>query len=294
MSSPPKSCDRRSFLLRTAALLGAGVTAACENSPLSPLVSGEDGAFSVHATDTLHVFANESGEFAGRDPFVVGLLLTDAPEAHSGALADLRTSLGYFIELRYGNTDRYKEDYAEAALDHFFDSDGLRFAAVATNASRSAGGVDATGLYEELLGQLGGSAALRMERRFFDPDPDADLKARLEGGSGASVEFVPSHDSELLQLGDLLTGSVRGDMARKAKGRSNPRRPGSRGGSGRGRRGRGGRGGSRGRGRPPAPGGNVKDRLIASLKRRLDVRRLIHPSLARSEKFNVQVLHPPF
>ena len=187
-------------------------------------------------------------------------------------LDDLRTRLGHFTELAYGSTDRYKEPYAEAALDHFFESDGLAFAAVATDASSSAGGVDAAGLYEELVRALAengaSSVALTMERRFYDPAPDAALESRLEGMSGVSVEFTPSHESDLLQLGDLLTGSVRGDLARKAKGRSNPR--------------------------GNAPGGNVKDRLIASLKERLNVQRLAHPSMADREKFAVRTLRPPF
>lgn len=179
--------------------------------------------------------------------------------------------LGHFTELRYASTDRFKEAYAEAAMDYFFDSEDLRFAAVATNASRSAGGVDATGLYEELarsLGGNGGSVVLHMERRFFDPAPDEALEIRLEEMDDVDVEFIPAHGSDLLQLGDLLTGSVRGDMARKSKGRSNPR------------------------GR--APGGNVKDRLIASLKDRLHLRRLANPHMPAREGFSVQVLHPPF
>lgn len=202
----------------------------------------------------------------------MGVLLTAEPETHDAALADLRSSLGHFTELRYASTDRFKEGYAEAAMDHFFASDDLRFAAVATDAGRAAGGVDATGLHEELARTLagnGGSVLLHMERRFFDPAPDEALEMRLGKIDGVDVEFIPAHESDLLQLGDLLTGSVRGDMARKSKGRSNPR-------------------GS-------VSGGNVKDRLIASLKRRLNVQRLAHPTLAnREDGFNVQVLHPPF
>lgn len=273
MKAPPQSCDRRGFLVRTAALLGAGVTAACEKGPLSPLVGGDgegrDGAPSLHGSGAFHVYANESGEFASREPFVVGVLLADDPDTHEPALAALRD--GYLRELSYGNSDRLKEDYAVAAMDHFFGSEGLAFAAVATNAGRSAGGVDATGLYVELLRSLGGNGggvSFHMERRFFDPAPDDALEMRLEGIPGVDVEFIPSQDSELLQLGDLLTGSVRGDMARKAKGRSNPR--------------------------GNSPHGNVKDRLIARLKELLNVQRLAHPSLARREKFSVEVLHPPF
>lgn len=274
MRAPPPSCDRRGFLVRTVALLGAGVTAACEKGPLAPLVGGDagggDGAPALHGTGALHIYANESGEFVGREPFVVGLLLTDDPETHGAALVDLRNSLGHFTELSYGSTDRFKEAYAEAALGHFFGSEGLAFAAVATNASRSAGGVDATGLYEKLLTSLGGNGGVsfHMERRYYDPAPDDALETRLEGIAGVDVEFIPSHESELLQLGDLLTGSVRGDIAREAKGHSNPR--------------------------GNSPHGNVKDRLIAHLKELLNVQRLAHPSLARREKFSVEVLHPPF
>lgn len=269
MSTPSQSYDRRQFLVRTAALLAAGVTAACENSPLAPLLGkSEDGGL---GDGTLYLFGNESGEFVGRDPFVVGLLLTADPDAHETTLSELRDGSGYCSELRYGSTDRFKEDYTEAALNHFFESDDLTFAAAAVNASRSAGGLDATALYEELLRLLtdgGAGATLRMEHRFYDRGPDDALESRLDGIPGVSVEFIPSYESDLLQLGDLLTGSIRGDMARMAKGRSNPR------------------------GR--APGGNVKDRLIASLKELLNVQRLAHPSLAKREKFSVQVLHPPF
>lgn len=272
MNRPSIPCDRRAFLVRAAAVLGTGITAACENSPLSPLLEREAGALALHGAGTVHLFANESGLFADRKPFVVGVLLTDAPDAHATALTDLRGEHDFLTELSYGSTDRYKEDYAEAAMDHFFESDGLRFAAVAVNANRSAGGVDATGLYEELLGRLegnGAGAVLRMERRFFDPEPDMRLESRLEGSGSVEVEFVPSHASDLLQLGDLLTGSVRGDMARKARGRRNPRRKGG-------------------------PEAHIKDRLIASLKERLGVQQLVHPSLAKESKFNVQLLHPPF
>lgn len=148
MNAPSESCDRRGFLIRAAALLGTGVAAACEPGAFSPLLEGTDGgdvSLALHGSGTLHIFANESGLFADREPFVVGLLLTDAPDAHA------------------------------------------------------------------------------------------------------------------TELGDLLTGSVRGDMARRVKGRSNPR----------------GRSSS----------GNVMDRLITSLKDRLNVQRLAHPSLAEGGRF---------
>jgi hypothetical protein len=278
MSVPSQGWDRRRFLAQTAALLGAGVTAACDASPLSPLLDrtedpriGADGSATADAVGTIHLLANESGLFPGRGPFVVGLLVTDEPDVHEEALAALRAAHNYFTELRYSSTDRFKQAYAEAALDHFFASDHLHFAALAATASRSAGGLDATALYEELLRSLGGNGAqivLRMEHRFLDPAPDAALEGRLEGIDSVSVEFMNSFESNLLQLGDLLTGSIQGDLDRKAKGRSNPR------------------------GR--SLGNNVKDRLIASLKERLNVQRLSHPSLAKRQKFNVEVVHPPF
>ena len=273
MTSSSDGWDRRRFLIRTAALLGAAVTVGCDQTTLAPVLKSSQGGGSLDpaAPGTIDAFGNESGLFLGRDPFVVGFLTTGQPDAHEKALADLRDAHHYYTELHYGSTDRFKQAYAEAALDHLFASDDLSFAAVAVGASRSAGGLDAAALYEKLLGSLTGSGAqvvLQIEHRFLAAAPDTALETRLEEISGVSVEFIASQDSNLLQLGDLLTGSIQGDLGRTAKGQSNPR--------------------------GKAPGGNVKDRLIASLKRRLNVQRLSHPSLAGRPGFSVEVLSPPF
>jgi hypothetical protein len=268
MHLPNGPCDRRSFLAGGIALLSTGVLTACEWDPVRPAPEGPSRS-RAQAVGTTYLYADESGLAQGRAHFVLGALLTSDPDRHRSMLDGLRTPLGYWAELRYSSTDRYKLRFANAVLDHFFGDDDLRFVAGVLGPGNARRGLTHGELYRRLIREsdAAGPVELRLERRTSDGQDTGRLAASL-AGQVAGIGLVDSSRDTLSQLTDLLTGSIFGDATRA------PRRRGT---------------------SSPHPGRqSVKAEIIAGLRDRLGINSLTARRLADHPKFAIRSWRPPF
>lgn len=267
------SIDRRAFLTSGLALLGSSAIAACDRAVTAPderLTPGDDRRSHVGAWPlSLHI--DHSGSIAGRGHAVIGLVATPTPGLHDEALQMLRERGGryYHRRLSYSSNDRNKLEYAKAVIDHLLETEGLIFEArvIGPGAHGRNGGVLTS--YEQLIAEVvgtdaEGSAELKPTTSVgLDPELRDHLAATFGG-----LEIGGGAPSNLLQLADLLTGSVYGDASRA------PRRRGT---------------------TPDHPTSHtVKDELIGHLRNRLGVRRLTDRALGDHGTFRVRVWRPPF
>ena len=224
--------SRRQFLTRSAAFLGsvaAMPVALGELFAVDHVVGGATG----FASDDVYLYANESGR--GDGPSVLGMIYTSDPRRHEASLYALKREHRFIgRRLRYSSTDRRKASYAEAAIDYLLGNGDLGFiAAVNAPTPRTRG----RNVYRE--GQVLRAARYRhlVERTPFDRSVAATVRLRLQPRTvdGASdrafqdevqgdfrknltMEYVDVAHQDLLQLGDFLTGSIYGDVAREANG----------------------------------------------------------------------------
>ena len=267
------SIDRRAFLTSGLALLGSSAIAACDRAVFAPdqRLAPDDPRGSHVGAWPLSLHIDHSGSIAGRGHAVIGLVATPTPGLHDEALQMLREGDGryYHRRLSYSSNDRNKLGYARAVIDHLLETEGLIFEArvIGPGAHGRNGGVASS--YEQLIAEVAGtgvegSAELKPTTSVgLDPELRDHLAVTFGG-----LEIGGGAPSNLLQLADLLTGSVYGDATRA------PRR--------------------RGTTRDHPTSHTVKDEIIGYLRSRLSVRRLTDGSLDDHGTFRVRVWRPPF
>lgn len=260
------SVDRRSFLTGGLALLGSSALASCDRAVLEPEVQDPADRRQGPATDlwpvSLHL--DHSGSLDGLGHAVVGGLVTPTPALHEEALEQLREQGAryYYRRLTYSSNDRNKLDYARAAIDHLLEAEGLMFQARVIGPGDHGRSGSLLQAYERLIGEIVGvdaEGSVELEPT-TSVGLDPELRDHLDGSFGG-LSIGGGSPSNLLQLTDLLTGSIYGDVTRT------PRR--------------------RGTSHPHPRGQSVKDQLITHLRERLDVRLLTHRSLEQHPTFRV-------
>lgn len=177
----------------------------------------------------LYVVGDESGAFKAGDWMVVGLVLLSDPAARRAELAALRAKHKYTRELKYSSTDKTKLPFALGVLDWFFSSPDLEFRCIAKNGDEHDPGYYDhrwRGLNAEILAY--NYTYKEVVKNNLPADPrrvlvKVDQKSRhrhdnlldylpMQIPSVRRVFEADSKTDDLLQVADLLTGCVHGDL----------------------------------------------------------------------------------
>lgn len=259
------SVDRRSFLTSGIALLGSSALASCDRSLLAPKVTVNDEPAHIGEAWSASLHVDYSGSLEGREHVVLGGVVTPTPGIHDQALQALREHGGrhYHRRLTYSSNDRNKLDYAVSAIDYLLEAEGLAFEARLIGPGQHRRDGSLLTAYRRLIGEIAGvDAAGSVELK---PNTSVGLDPELRDHLSAEFPDLTiggaARPSNLLQLADLLTGSIYGDVTRT------PAR--------------------RGTSRPQPHGQSVKDLIITHLRERLGVRLLTDHSLRDHPRFRV-------
>lgn len=222
---------------------------------------------------TQFVYGDESGDLRSEPYFLLGIVLTYAPHVHSAAIERLRVRHGYVRQFEYKKTDRLKAGLCKAVIDYFVEEDDLEFQglliATADHDLRhfkkafddSGRKPDVTAYnyrYKQLIvhnTSLRDDLVVVLDSRARSREDNLPEYLRSEMDNIRNVQLVDSAKHNLVQVADLLTGSVFGEL-------TNTTHP-------------------------------VKRGLIEHLKQRLDVGRLTDEPLRLARKFRVFRWRPP-
>jgi len=177
-----------------------------------------------------YLFGDESGDFKTKPYFVIGLIKTKNPGFFETEIKALREKHGFKFEIKYSSTNRLKAPLCKDLVDLFFESPGLEFRSIVKS-----------NLVHDLsyFREMGTSMRPRdlaynrtyrevIENNLVEEEDTRvlvyiDDKSRLKDDNLLEylkreipqlrdVQPRDSKDLELLQLTDLLTGSIYGDL----------------------------------------------------------------------------------
>jgi len=210
--------NRRSFLTRSTALLG-GIPLLSSKAASALNASAAQGAH-------LHLYCDESGILGTDVVFVLGMLVTADHTRHEALIDRLRQKHQFATQLLYNSTDRFKSPFADAVIEYFCNEPDLRFFAhVITDeavASLRRRGMSLEQVYHHCYKTLISNCTpaeipktLNLEARYSIGD-DRDLRRYLmENIANLSRIYVAGSGSDdLLQIADLFTGSLYGEVHR--------------------------------------------------------------------------------
>jgi hypothetical protein len=212
--------NRRSFLTQSTALLGA-----------MPLFSSKSvSATQAHGSSSpgadLHLYCDESGILGDDVVFVLGMLVTTDSARHESSIARMRENDRFATQLRYSSTDRFKRPFAADLINYFFSEPDLQFCAyiimdtsLADLRKRGYSLEQAYHFcYEMLISNCTAPEAaktLNLEIRNSIGDDQALRRYLRENVIHLSrINVVGSSSCNLLQIADLFTGCIYGDLHR--------------------------------------------------------------------------------
>lgn len=222
---------------------------------------------------TQYVYGDESGGFKNEPYFLLGLVQTYEPEAHNAAIESLRDKHAYSRQFEYKKTDRLKLGLACDAIDYFVENDDLEFQSLliptaqydlgryrssAETSARTPEIVSYNYRYKQIIRNNTSARdelVVILDERTIAKDDNLAAYLQREIPNIKKVQLVNSQKHDLVQLADLLTGSVFGDL-------TNNTHP-------------------------------VKRAIIEHLRAKLKVRRLTDRPLALERKFRVFEWKPP-
>jgi hypothetical protein len=179
---------------------------------------------------TLTVYGDESGDLFHFPHFLLGIVMTYAPDVHSRAIDALRVKHDYPRQFEYKKTDRLKVGLCKDVIDYFVAQPDLEFQAMRIRCAdhdlrHFEGDFDSSGRqpqvtaynyrYKQVISHNTSPRddlviMLDARSRAKGDNLPEYLKAQIENVK--DVQLVDSARHNLIQLADLLTGSVFGEL----------------------------------------------------------------------------------
>ena len=176
----------------------------------------------VNIGRTFDVYIDESGNKGSKGPFVIGALVLDSSyEYHR--LSKMREETKFRQVLRYNSSNRYKKLLSVPFIKEFFRSEKMSFSSVvipaAINTQWPSNKTRNTSLYHhnyiefiKLINKKSIRMNIILEKRSTTGE-DMFLKSFIEeNNSQVHVRFAKEKESDCLQLSDIFTGSIYGEL----------------------------------------------------------------------------------
>jgi hypothetical protein len=178
--------------------------------------------------DITYIFGDESGDFKTKPYFAIGLLRTAEMAFFEREIKKLRRRFSFQFEVKYSSTNRLKVPFCKALIDLFFKSPTLQFRSIVkSNLIYDLSYLKGSNLdipvkdlaYNKTYCEVIENNVMNDERVIVYIDRKSRVKAdnlleylRKQIPQIRDVQPRDSKDLELLQLADLLTGSIYGDL----------------------------------------------------------------------------------
>ena len=171
-----------------------------------------------------------SGGFKNEPYFLLGIVQTYEPRLHDEAIEKLRDKHDYSRQFEYKKTDRLKFDLCCGVLDYFVDCDDLEYQGLLIptarydlrhykkdfeRTARSPEIVSYNYRYKQILRyntSVRDELVVILDERSVAKDDNLPEYLQRESPNIKNVQLVNSQKHNLVQLADLLTGSVFGDL----------------------------------------------------------------------------------
>lgn len=175
-----------------------------------------------------YIFGDESGDFKTKPYFTIGLVRTAEMDFFEGEIKELRRKFDFQFEVKYSSTNRLKIPFCKALIDLFFKSPTIQFRSIVKSNlvydlsyfKGSKLGIPVKDLaYNKTYREVIENNVEKDERVIIYIDRKSRVKADnlleyLKNQIPQIKDAQPrdSKDLELLQLADLLIGSIYGDL----------------------------------------------------------------------------------
>ncbi|MBM4402209.1 MAG: DUF3800 domain-containing protein [Candidatus Cloacimonetes bacterium] len=175
-----------------------------------------------------YIFGDESGDFKTKPYFIIGFIRTETMDIFEKKIKELRQKYDFHFEIKYSSTNKLKIPLSKAIVDLFFNSTGLEFRSIVKSNlifdlsyfRRSKIGIPAKDLaYNKTYREVIEHNTAKNERVIVYIDDKSRLKAdnlleylKKQIPQVRDVQPRNSKDLQLLQLADLVTGSIYGDL----------------------------------------------------------------------------------
>lgn len=182
----------------------------------------------IKKTTSAYIFGDESGDFKTKPYFVIGLIKTKKMYFYEEKIKKLRKQYNFFFEIKYSSTNRLKIPLSKALIDLFFDSAELEFRSIIKSNliydlsffRGSKLGIPAKDLaYNKTYCEVIKYNIGKEEKVVVYIDDKSRVKAdnlleylKMQIPQIRDVQPRNSKDLQLLQLADLITGSIYGDL----------------------------------------------------------------------------------
>lgn len=169
-----------------------------------------------------NLYIDESGNIGIKEPFVIGALLIDSSYNYR-KITLLRTTTKFKLVLRYKSSNKFKLNFAIPLISEFFHEHKMSYSALIFPTSlnqtweseKKIRSVIYHHNYNSLIKQLvkrNVHINLYLEKRSTTAE-DLYLKLFLEKKfENIKIFFIKKKNNDLLQLTDVLTGSIYGDI----------------------------------------------------------------------------------
>ena len=175
-----------------------------------------------------YLFGDESGDFKTKPYFIIGCLRTQNPQFFEQKISELRKKLNFSFEVKYSNTNKLKIPLCKAMIDLFFKSRNIEFRCITKSNlifdlsyyKNNRLGIPAKDLaynktYCDLIKHninIGERVLVYIDKKSRVKKDNLLEYLRREIPQIVDVQPRNSRDLNLLQLADLITGSIYGNL----------------------------------------------------------------------------------
>jgi len=181
---------------------------------------------------TQYIYGDESGGFKNKPYFLLGIIQTYDPSTHDAVIESLRQKHQYPRQFEYKKTDRLKIALCRDVIDYFVACEDLRYQALLiptaaydlrlyrTAGERSARTPEIVSnnyRYKQIIRNNTSEQnelVIILDGRTTARDDNLPAYLQREIPNIKNVQLVNSQKHNLVQLADLLTGCIYGDVTK--------------------------------------------------------------------------------